>query len=150
MRNGTFAKVHSNDKIWRRGLVTVQLKNCCVTSILYVCSLCRLVGIGMEQVVFSYHDTLPYFFRGECGQDESCITPGLYAMVGAAAALGGVTEDVARWQHRARGSSLDDGPSESHSITSFVEFRPLFFVFLSRPGLRRWKCTTAPRATPTR
>ena len=45
----------------------------------------------MEQVVFSYHDTLPYFFRGECGQDESCITPGLYAMVGAAAALGGVT-----------------------------------------------------------
>ena len=50
-----------------------------------------MVGIGMEQVVFSYHDTLPYFFRGECGQDESCITPGLYAMVGAAAVLGGVT-----------------------------------------------------------
>ena len=54
-------------------------------------SLSRMVGIGMEQVVFSYHDTLPYFFRGECGQDESCITPGLYAMVGAAAVLGGVT-----------------------------------------------------------
>ena len=55
----------------------------------------------MEQVVFSYHDTLPYFFRGECGQDESCITPGLYAMVGAAAALGG------RWQSDAQSITRD-------------------------------------------
>ena len=51
----------------------------------------RMVGIGMEQFVFNYHDSLPWFFRGECAQDESCITPGLYAMVGAAAVLGGVT-----------------------------------------------------------
>ena len=34
---------------------------------------------------------LPWFFEGKCSQDESCITPGLYAMVGAAAVLGGVT-----------------------------------------------------------
>lgn len=50
-----------------------------------------MVGIGMEQLVFSHHGALPWFFRGECAQDESCITPGLYAMVGAAAVLGGVT-----------------------------------------------------------
>ncbi|TRY75291.1 hypothetical protein TCAL_01334 [Tigriopus californicus] len=52
----------------------------------------RMVGIGMEQIVYSYHgESLPWFFRGECAQEESCITPGLYAMVGAAAVLGGVT-----------------------------------------------------------
>jgi len=51
----------------------------------------RIVGIGMEQLVFAYHDSLPWFFEGKCSQDESCITPGLYAMVGAAAVLGGVT-----------------------------------------------------------
>jgi len=64
---------------------------------LFIPSLCmgaivgRIVGIGMEQIVFSYHDSLPWFFEGKCSQDESCITPGLYAMVGAAAVLGGVT-----------------------------------------------------------
>jgi len=51
----------------------------------------RIVGIGMEQFVFGYHESLPWFFEGKCSQDESCITPGLYAMVGAAAMLGGVT-----------------------------------------------------------
>merc|ERR1719361_2681135 len=51
----------------------------------------RIVGIGMEQIVFTYHDRLPWFFEGKCSQNESCITPGLYAMVGAAAVLGGVT-----------------------------------------------------------
>lgn len=64
---------------------------------LFIPSLCmgaivgRMFGVGMEQFVYSYHDSLPWFFRGECAQDQSCITPGLYAMVGAAAVLGGVT-----------------------------------------------------------
>ena len=31
------------------------------------------------------------FFRLFCSPNESCVTPGLYAMIGAAAALGGVT-----------------------------------------------------------
>jgi chloride channel 3/4/5 len=45
----------------------------------------------MEQLVYNYHEALPWFFHGSCAQDEACITPGLYAMVGAAAVLGGVT-----------------------------------------------------------
>ena len=36
-----------------------------------------------------YKDT--GFFRQFCSPHETCITPGLYAMIGAAAALGGVT-----------------------------------------------------------
>ena len=67
-----------------------------VPSGLFIPSLCmgaiigRMAGIGMEQIVYYYKDSLPAFFEGQCGQD-SCITPGLYAMVGAAAVLGGVT-----------------------------------------------------------
>ena len=64
---------------------------------LFIPSLCmgaivgRIVGIGMEQFVFSYHESLPWFFEGKCSLDESCITPDLYALVGTAAVLGGVT-----------------------------------------------------------
>lgn len=46
----------------------------------------RMVGIGMEQ--FAYYYPHLWIF-GECG--NKCITPGIYAMVGAAAALGGIT-----------------------------------------------------------
>ncbi|CAG9840629.1 unnamed protein product [Diabrotica balteata] len=62
---------------------------------LFIPSLClgaivgRLVGIGMEQLAFKYPKI--WFFSGECSTGEDCITPGLYAMVGAAAVLGGVT-----------------------------------------------------------
>ncbi|KAK6975803.1 H(+)/Cl(-) exchange transporter 3-like isoform X1, partial [Biomphalaria glabrata] len=50
----------------------------------------RLVGIGMEQLVVNNVDSV--FFSKICeSQDKCIITPGLYAMVGAAAALGGVT-----------------------------------------------------------
>ena len=31
------------------------------------------------------------FFQLFCSPNESCVTPGLYAMIGAAATLGGVT-----------------------------------------------------------
>ncbi|XP_069193313.1 H(+)/Cl(-) exchange transporter 5 isoform X7 [Procambarus clarkii] len=54
----------------------------------------RLVGIGMEQLAyfnFSSHNQDWAVFAGECSTGENCITPGLYAMVGAAAVLGGVT-----------------------------------------------------------
>ena len=49
------------------------------------------MGIGVEQLVYSYRDMLPMWLQTECAQNESCIMPGLYAMVGAAACLGGVT-----------------------------------------------------------
>ncbi|XP_076843491.1 H(+)/Cl(-) exchange transporter 5 [Brachyhypopomus gauderio] len=49
----------------------------------------RLVGIGMEQLAFYHHDWA--VFRGWCTPESNCITPGLYAMLGAAACLGGVT-----------------------------------------------------------
>nr|XP_013797696.1 PREDICTED: H(+)/Cl(-) exchange transporter 5 isoform X3 [Apteryx mantelli mantelli] len=49
----------------------------------------RLLGVGMEQLAFYHHDWV--IFSGWCSQGADCITPGLYAMVGAAACLGGVT-----------------------------------------------------------
>ncbi|KAI5644829.1 voltage gated chloride channel domain-containing protein [Phthorimaea operculella] len=49
----------------------------------------RIVGIGVEQLAYHYSKT--WLFSNECSTGEDCITPGLYAMVGAAAVLGGVT-----------------------------------------------------------
>ncbi|XP_041841478.1 H(+)/Cl(-) exchange transporter 5 isoform X2 [Melanotaenia boesemani] len=49
----------------------------------------RLLGVGMEQLAYYNHDWL--IFKGWCTPGADCITPGLYAMVGAAACLGGVT-----------------------------------------------------------
>ena len=49
----------------------------------------RIVGIGMEQLAYNYPKN--WIFSGECSTGDNCITPGLYAMVGAAAVLGGVT-----------------------------------------------------------
>ncbi|KAL4704292.1 hypothetical protein ACJJTC_012868 [Scirpophaga incertulas] len=49
----------------------------------------RIVGIGVEQL--AYHYPKIWIFSGECSTGDDCITPGLYAMVGAAAVLGGVT-----------------------------------------------------------
>jgi chloride channel 3/4/5 len=43
----------------------------------------------MEQLAYNYPHI--WVFSGECSTGENCITPGLYAMVGAAAVLGGVT-----------------------------------------------------------
>ncbi|XP_031357157.1 H(+)/Cl(-) exchange transporter 5 isoform X2 [Photinus pyralis] len=62
---------------------------------LFIPSLClgaivgRLVGIFVEQVAYTYQKN--WIFSGECSTGDDCITPGLYAMVGAAAVLGGVT-----------------------------------------------------------
>lgn len=46
----------------------------------------RLLGVGMEQLAYYNHDWL--IFKGWCTPEADCITPGLYAMVGAAACLG--------------------------------------------------------------
>ncbi|XP_011210780.1 H(+)/Cl(-) exchange transporter 5 isoform X1 [Bactrocera dorsalis] len=49
----------------------------------------RIVGIGVERFAYSYPNI--WLFTGECVNGKNLITPGLYAMVGAAATLGGVT-----------------------------------------------------------
>ncbi|ESN92810.1 hypothetical protein HELRODRAFT_108181 [Helobdella robusta] len=49
----------------------------------------RLVGMGVEQLAFANQDH--YIFKEMCTSGHTCVTPGLYAMVGACAALGGVT-----------------------------------------------------------
>ncbi|XP_011891339.1 PREDICTED: H(+)/Cl(-) exchange transporter 4 isoform X2 [Cercocebus atys] len=49
----------------------------------------RMVGIGVEQLAYHHHDWI--IFRNWCRPGADCVTPGLYAMVGAAACLGGVT-----------------------------------------------------------
>lgn len=51
----------------------------------------RVLGIGLEQLAYHHPDW--YIFESSCGKSiATCITPGLYAMVGAAAVLGGVTK----------------------------------------------------------
>lgn len=45
----------------------------------------RLLGIGMEQLAFYHHD---WSIFSSCTSSTKCITPGLYAMLGAAACLG--------------------------------------------------------------
>lgn len=49
----------------------------------------RMLGVAMEQLAFYNKDW--FFFKDMCNTNEACITPGIYAMVGAAAVLGGVT-----------------------------------------------------------
>lgn len=46
----------------------------------------RLLGVGMEQLAYYNRDWV--IFKGWCSPGADCITPGLYAMVGAAACLG--------------------------------------------------------------
>jgi chloride channel 3/4/5 len=76
-------------------IVTIFTFGIKVPAGLFIPSLCfgaivgRIVGIGVEQLAVN-HPGL-WVFSGECSAGEDCITPGLYAMVGAAAALGGVT-----------------------------------------------------------
>lgn len=61
----------------------------------------RMVGIGVEQLAYHHHDWI--VFRNWCRPGADCVTPGLYAMVGAAACLGIATAggggrgDRARW-----------------------------------------------------
>lgn len=62
----------------------------------------RLLGVGMEQLAFCHHDWL--IFQGWCSKGADCITPGLYAMVGAAACLGesGGSSPTPVWKRSSR------------------------------------------------
>ena len=48
----------------------------------------RVIGILVESL---YHHHMNSWFFSSCQSDLNCVTPGTYAMVGAAAALAGVT-----------------------------------------------------------
>uniref|UniRef100_A0A914WXW3 Chloride channel protein n=1 Tax=Plectus sambesii TaxID=2011161 RepID=A0A914WXW3_9BILA len=50
----------------------------------------RLLGIVMEQLAVSLQNDSSYW-QMQCQIGKECVMPGLYAMVGAAAVLGGVT-----------------------------------------------------------
>jgi chloride channel 3/4/5 len=51
----------------------------------------RIIGIIVEQL--AYKNPTFFLFENECSKaDENCVTPGLYALVGACAFLGGVTK----------------------------------------------------------
>jgi len=51
----------------------------------------RMLGITFEQLAF--HHPNFFLFQNDCSKaDENCVTPGLYALVGACAFLGGVTK----------------------------------------------------------
>ena len=52
----------------------------------------RIVGIAVEQLAYYHHDW--FIFKEWCEVGADCITPGLYAMVGAAACLGNTTVPV--------------------------------------------------------
>jgi chloride channel 3/4/5 len=49
----------------------------------------RIIGILTQQLVISNQDL--QYFKDMCDATDGCVIPGLYAMVGAAGALGGVT-----------------------------------------------------------
>ncbi|KAJ8297781.1 hypothetical protein KUTeg_024312 [Tegillarca granosa] len=76
-----------------KGLITIFTFGLKIPSGLFIPSMAvgailgRMVGIGVEQ---ANHEN-PFFYN-MCESKQFCtVTPGLYAMVGAAAALGGVT-----------------------------------------------------------
>lgn len=52
----------------------------------------RIVGIAVEQMAYHHHDWI--IFKNWCRPGADCVTPGLYAMVGAAACLGEWTNDI--------------------------------------------------------
>lgn len=78
-----------------KGIITVFTFGIKVPAGLFIPSMAvgaimgRIVGIGVQQLVLNYR-SVPLWSQN-CGTEDSCVTPGLYAMVGAAAALGGVT-----------------------------------------------------------
>nr|XP_034958440.1 H(+)/Cl(-) exchange transporter 5-like [Zootoca vivipara] len=78
-----------------KGVITVFTFGMKVPSGLFIPSMAvgaivgRLLGVGMEQLALHHPNWV--LFEGWCQPGADCITPGLYAMVGAAACLGGVT-----------------------------------------------------------
>ncbi len=55
-----------------------------------ITAIIELIYVLLLSLVFSQAQDSG-FFQLFCSQHEPCVTPGLYAMIGAAATLGGVT-----------------------------------------------------------
>jgi chloride channel 3/4/5 len=55
----------------------------------------RVLGIGVQWAQYKFPTSTVFKV---CGGDMDCVIPGLYAMVGAAATLSGVTVCFSRWQ----------------------------------------------------
>ncbi|VDL94110.1 unnamed protein product [Schistocephalus solidus] len=78
-----------------KGVITVFTFGIKVPTGLFIPSLAvgavmgRMLGVGIEQLVV-FHAHHPFVQR-MCKSSHPCINPGLYALVGAAATLGGVT-----------------------------------------------------------
>lgn len=62
----------------------------------------RILGVAMRYFQWNHPDSSVF---SACGSDKDCVIPGLYAMVGAAAALSGVTVGICRWFLRCMSSS---------------------------------------------
>lgn len=54
----------------------------------------RMLGIGIRYLQWNHPESVLF---AACGDDTDCVIPGLYAMVGAAAALSGVTVSFGRF-----------------------------------------------------
>lgn len=68
----------------------------------------RIVGIAVEQMAYHHHDWI--IFKNWCRPGADCVTPGLYAMVGAAACLG----ELILFASRPHGSSPSNVRKVSH------------------------------------
>ena len=68
-----------------------------------VCVLCGVGVVLLLNRLYFYLLSSNYqgstFFLLFCSEREACVTPGLYAMIGAAAALGGVTRMTGKCYH---------------------------------------------------
>lgn len=57
----------------------------------------RMIGLSMQHLVMTYPDTWSFnVCSAEIASDQQCIIPGIYAMVGAAASLTGMTRTTGK------------------------------------------------------